>query len=132
MDSHSGCHSGWLEPLLERVAQDRGSCVGDSIEVVPCPTPSLTRTSSRGTTSASLTAGWKIYYQRDHFIRQSESPNIGELVRLKKRPGCRNFHWFLTDVYPDLYIPQDRPSLSGELYNVGTGYCVDYPGGWGP
>uniref|UniRef100_A0A4W5QAE2 Glycosyltransferase 2-like domain-containing protein n=1 Tax=Hucho hucho TaxID=62062 RepID=A0A4W5QAE2_9TELE len=23
MDSHCGCHSGWLEPLLERVAQDR-------------------------------------------------------------------------------------------------------------
>uniref|UniRef100_A0A4W5Q9S4 Glycosyltransferase 2-like domain-containing protein n=1 Tax=Hucho hucho TaxID=62062 RepID=A0A4W5Q9S4_9TELE len=36
MDSHCGCHSGWLEPLLERVAQDRCSCVGDSIEVVPC------------------------------------------------------------------------------------------------
>ena len=46
---------------------------------------------------------------------QSESPNITERLRLKKSLGCRNFHWFLSAVYPELYIPQDRPALSGEV-----------------
>lgn len=91
---------------------------------------------------------------------QSESPNITERLRLKRNLGCRNFHWYLTTVYPELYIPQDRPALSGEvahthtthsictthwqswqtdvshlcllkLYNVGTGSCADYPRGQG-
>lgn len=76
----------------------------------------------------------KIFYRRDtlaHFIRQSESPNITERLQLKRSLGCRNFHWYLTTVYPQLYIPQDRPALSGELYNVGTGSCADYPRGQG-
>ncbi|KAM9418562.1 polypeptide N-acetylgalactosaminyltransferase 15-like isoform 2-T2 [Salvelinus alpinus] len=215
MDSHCECHRGWLEPLLERVAQDRTRVVspiidvidwqtfqynatqwphrspalvgvvlaidrhffqsvggydpgmlfwgaehmelsirvwlcGGSMEVVPCsrvahlgrhhqpytlPDQDILQRNKIRIADTWLDAFRKIYYKRDtlaHFIRQSESPNITELVRLKKRLGCRNFHWFLTNVYPDLYIPQDRPSLSGELYNVGTGYCADYPGGRGP
>uniref|UniRef100_A0A3Q4BWV7 Polypeptide N-acetylgalactosaminyltransferase n=1 Tax=Mola mola TaxID=94237 RepID=A0A3Q4BWV7_MOLML len=66
----------------------------------------------------------KIFYRRDTL---SESPNITERLRLKRSLGCRNFHWYLTAVYPQLYVPQDRPALSGELYNVGTGSCADYP-----
>ncbi|XP_070970757.1 polypeptide N-acetylgalactosaminyltransferase 15-like [Oncorhynchus clarkii lewisi] len=242
MDSHCECHRGWLEPLLERVAQDRTRVVspiidvidwqtfqynatqwphrgvfdwrldfnwetlsqqenqdspvepvqspalvgvvlaidrhffqsvggydpgmlfwgaeqmelsirvwlcGGSMEVVPCsrvahlgrhhqpytlPDQDILQRNKIRIADTWLDAFRKIYYKRDtlaHFIRQSESPNITELVRLKKILGCRNFHWFLTNVYPDLYIPQDRPSLSGELYNVGTGYCADYPGGRG-
>ncbi|XP_053190689.1 polypeptide N-acetylgalactosaminyltransferase 15-like [Scomber japonicus] len=72
----------------------------------------------------------KIFYRRDtlaHFIRQSESPDITERLQLKKTLGCRNFQWYLTTVYPQLYIPQDRTGLSGELYNVGTSSCADYP-----
>uniref|UniRef100_A0A668VG32 Polypeptide N-acetylgalactosaminyltransferase n=1 Tax=Oreochromis aureus TaxID=47969 RepID=A0A668VG32_OREAU len=65
------------------------------------------------------------------FFVQSESPNITERLRLKRSLGCRNFHWFLTTVYPQLYIPQDRTALSGELYSVGTGRCADYPQGRG-
>lgn len=49
------------------------------------------------------------------FFVQSENPNITERLRLKRSLGCRNFHWFLTTVYPQLYIPQDRTALSGEV-----------------
>lgn len=51
---------------------------------------------------------------------KSESPNITERLRLKRGLGCRNFHWYLTTVYPQLYIPQDRPALSGEVENTRT------------
>lgn len=119
------------------------------MEVVPCsrvahldhhhlpyrfPEEQLQRNKIR-TADTWMDAYRNIFYRRDtlaHFIRQSENPNITERLRLKRSLGCRNFHWYLTTVYPQLYIPQDRPTLSGELYNVGTGSCADYPRGLGP
>ncbi|KAK2921225.1 polypeptide N-acetylgalactosaminyltransferase 15-like [Channa argus] len=244
MDSHCECHKGWLEPLLERVAQDRTRVVspiidvidwetfqynatqwpvrgvfdwrldfywesnpqlqdkdpdmdnkpvqspslggevlaidrhffqsvgsydpgmllwgaeqielsirvwscGGSMEVVPCSRvvhlnhhklpytfsdQELLQRNKIRIADTWMDAYSKIFYRRDtlaHFIRQSESPNIAERLQLKRRLGCRNFHWYLTTVYPQLYIPQDRPGLSGELYNVGTGSCADYSRGQG-
>ncbi|XP_069051154.1 polypeptide N-acetylgalactosaminyltransferase 15 [Lepisosteus oculatus] len=71
----------------------------------------------------------KIFYNRDvvaYFIKKAENFNCTERLQLRKRLGCKNFHSFLSDVHPELYLPQDRPGYSGELYNVGTGYCADY------
>ncbi|XP_029023023.1 polypeptide N-acetylgalactosaminyltransferase 15-like [Betta splendens] len=240
MDSHCECQRGWLEPLLERVAQDRtrvvspiidvidwqsfqynatqwpvrgvfdwklnfywesnshqpntddkplpspvlggevvaidrhffqsvGSydpgmllwgteqielsirvwCCGGSMEVVPCsrvahlnhyhlsysfPDQELLQRNKIRLADTWMDAYKKIFYRRDtfaHFLRQSESPNISKRLRLKRSLGCRNFRWYLTTVYPQLYIPQDRPGLSGELYNVATGSCADHPRGRG-
>ncbi|KAM3596017.1 uncharacterized protein V6R79_007014 [Siganus canaliculatus] len=242
MDSHCECHKGWLEPLLERVAQDRTRVVspivdvidwqtfqynatqwpvrgvfdwrldfhwesnpqlhgkdpavepaqspvlggevvaidrhffqsvgaydpgmllwgaeqielsirvwscGGSMEVVPCsrvahlvhhhvpyhfPDQDLLQRNKIRIADTWMDAYRKIFYRRDtlaHFVRQSETPNITERLRLKRSLGCRNFHWYLTTVYPQLYIPQDRAALSGELYNVGTGSCADNPRGQG-
>ncbi|XP_054462337.1 polypeptide N-acetylgalactosaminyltransferase 15-like [Anoplopoma fimbria] len=124
------------------------SC-GGTMEVVPCsrvahvdhhhlpyplPDQELLQRNKIRIADTWMDAYRKIFYRRDtlaHFIRQSESPNITERLRIKRSLGCRNFHWYLTSVYPQLYIPQDRPTLSGELYNVGTGSCADYPRGLG-
>nr|XP_020503720.1 polypeptide N-acetylgalactosaminyltransferase 15 [Labrus bergylta] len=122
------------------------SC-GGSMEVVPCsrvahvghhhlpyllPDQEVLQRNKIRVADTWMDAFRKIFYRRDtlaHFIRQSESPNITERLRLKRSLGCRNFHWYLTTVYPQLYIPQDRPALSGELYNVGTSSCADLPRG---
>ncbi|KAM9737304.1 polypeptide N-acetylgalactosaminyltransferase 15-like [Menidia menidia] len=122
------------------------SC-GGSMEVVPCsrvahlarrhlpyvfPDQDLLQRNKIRVADTWMDAYRKIFYRRDtlaHFIRQSESPNITERLRLKRSLGCRNFHWFLSTVYPQLYVPQDRPTLSGELYSAGTGSCADYRGG---
>ncbi|XP_041664050.1 polypeptide N-acetylgalactosaminyltransferase 15-like isoform X2 [Cheilinus undulatus] len=120
------------------------SC-GGSMEVVPCsrvahvdhhhlsyllPDQEVLQRNKIRIADTWMDAYRKIFYRRDtlaHFIRQSESPNITERLRLKRSLGCRTFHWYLTTVYPQLYIPQDRPAVSGELYNVGTGSCADLP-----
>uniref|UniRef100_A0A3B4YUG1 Polypeptide N-acetylgalactosaminyltransferase n=1 Tax=Seriola lalandi dorsalis TaxID=1841481 RepID=A0A3B4YUG1_SERLL len=119
------------------------SC-GGSMEVVPCsrvahldhhhlpyvfPDQELLQRNKIRIADTWMDAYRKIFYRRDTL---SESPNITERLRLKRSLGCRNFHWYLTAVYPQLYIPQDRPALSGELYNVGAGSCADYPRGQGP
>uniref|UniRef100_A0A3B3I3U8 Glycosyltransferase 2-like domain-containing protein n=1 Tax=Oryzias latipes TaxID=8090 RepID=A0A3B3I3U8_ORYLA len=207
MDSHCECHEGWLEPLLERVSQDRSRVVspvmdvidwktfqynatqwpvrgvfdwrldfywelnppnlkthlyfihhflviiqvftvnleqllefycqvwscGGSMEVVPCsrvahlsrhhlpyifPDQEMLRRNKIRVADIWMDAYKKIYYRRDtlaHLIKQSESPNIAERLRLKRSLGCRNFHWFLSTVYPQLYVPQDKLALSGEV-----------------
>ncbi|KAF3707578.1 Polypeptide N-acetylgalactosaminyltransferase 15 [Channa argus] len=179
MDSHCECHKGWLEPLLERVAQDRTRVVSPIIDVIDWETfqYNATQWPVRGVFDWRLDFYWESNPQLQdkdpdmdnkpvqspslggevlaidrHFFQsvgsydpgmllwgaeqielsiRSESPNIAERLQLKRRLGCRNFHWYLTTVYPQLYIPQDRPGLSGELYNVGTGSCADYSRGQG-
>ncbi|XP_038156166.1 polypeptide N-acetylgalactosaminyltransferase 15-like [Cyprinodon tularosa] len=123
------------------------SC-GGSMEVVPCsrvahlirkdlqsnvPDPDVIQRSKIQVADTWMDTFFrKIFYRRDtlaHFIRQSERPNITESLQLKRSLGCRSFRWFLSTAFPQLYIPQDRPGLSGELYNVGTGSCLDYTTG---
>ncbi|NXN90934.1 GLT15 acetylgalactosaminyltransferase, partial [Rhinopomastus cyanomelas] len=63
-------------------------------------------------------------------VKTSVGLYCSERLQLQKRLGCRNFQWFISNVYPELSPPEDTPRLSGKLYNTGTGFCADYqPGG---
>ncbi|NXM22719.1 GLT15 acetylgalactosaminyltransferase, partial [Ploceus nigricollis] len=55
-----------------------------------------------------------------------EKPDCSERLQLQKRLGCRNFQWFLSNVYPELSQPGDTTRFSGKLYNTGVGFCADY------
>lgn len=52
-------------------------------------------------------------------------PDCTERRKLQRRLGCRTFHWFLANVYPELYPSEHRPRFSGKLHNTGLGFCVD-------
>ncbi|NXD97783.1 GLT15 acetylgalactosaminyltransferase, partial [Chaetorhynchus papuensis] len=54
------------------------------------------------------------------------SPDCSERLQLQKRLGCRNFQWFVSNVYPELSQPGDTPRFSGKLYSTGVGFCADY------
>ncbi|NWI41798.1 GLT15 acetylgalactosaminyltransferase, partial [Picathartes gymnocephalus] len=53
-------------------------------------------------------------------------PDCSERLQLQKRLGCRNFQWFVSNVYPELSQPGETPRFSGKLYNTGVGFCADY------
>ncbi|NWT82147.1 GLT15 acetylgalactosaminyltransferase, partial [Lanius ludovicianus] len=55
-----------------------------------------------------------------------EKPDCSERLQLQKRLGCRNFQWFISNVYPELSQPGDTPRFSGKLYSTGVGFCADY------
>ncbi|XP_027638564.2 polypeptide N-acetylgalactosaminyltransferase 15 isoform X1 [Falco biarmicus] len=69
------------------------------------------------------------FYKQDtvaFLISKAEKPDCSERLQLQKRLGCRNFQWFVSNVYPELSQPEDAPSFSGKLYNTGVGFCADY------
>ncbi|XP_062458062.1 polypeptide N-acetylgalactosaminyltransferase 15 isoform X2 [Pezoporus occidentalis] len=69
------------------------------------------------------------FYKHDtvaFLISKAEKPDCSERLQLQKRLGCRNFQWFVSNVYPELSQPEDTPGFSGKLYNTGVGFCADY------
>ncbi|XP_061207016.1 polypeptide N-acetylgalactosaminyltransferase 15 isoform X1 [Neopsephotus bourkii] len=69
------------------------------------------------------------FYKHDtvaFLISKAEKPDCSERLQLQKRLGCRNFQWFVSNVYPELSQPEDTPGFSGRLYNTGVGFCADY------
>ncbi|XP_058688056.1 polypeptide N-acetylgalactosaminyltransferase 15 isoform X3 [Poecile atricapillus] len=69
------------------------------------------------------------FYKHDtvaFLISKAEKPDCSERLQLQKRLGCRDFQWFVSNVYPELSQPGDTPRFSGKLYNTGVGFCADY------
>ena len=38
---------------------------------------------------------------------QLDFGNVSERISLRKELGCKSFQWYLSTVYPDLYLPVD-------------------------
>lgn len=47
-------------------------------------------------------------------LSQTEKPDCTERLQLQRRLGCRMFHWFLANIYPELYPSEFRPRFSGK------------------
>ncbi|KAF5921850.1 hypothetical protein HPG69_013024 [Diceros bicornis minor] len=81
-------------------------------------------------------------------LSKAEKPDCTERLQLQRRLGCRMFHWFLANIYPELYPSECRPRFSGKarhdpekmrrkgrgwaaspgrnwLHNTGLGFCAD-------
>ncbi|XP_062970095.1 polypeptide N-acetylgalactosaminyltransferase 15 isoform X3 [Cynocephalus volans] len=58
-------------------------------------------------------------------LSKVEKPDCTGRLQLQRRLGCRTFHWFLANIYPELYPSERRPMFSGKLHNTGLGFCAD-------
>eukprot|EP00069_Balaena_mysticetus_P010944 bmy_20831T0 len=65
-------------------------------------------------------------------LSKAGKPDCTERQQLQRRLGCRTFHWFLANIYPELYPSERRPRFSGKarhdknkLHNTGLGFCAD-------
>ncbi|XP_053120331.1 polypeptide N-acetylgalactosaminyltransferase 3 [Hemicordylus capensis] len=70
-----------------------------------------------------------IFYRRNaeaaKIVKQKAYGDLSKRLELRQRLQCKNFTWYLSNVFPEVYIPDLNPPLSGFLRNVGRRACLD-------
>ncbi|XP_037349807.1 polypeptide N-acetylgalactosaminyltransferase 12 [Talpa occidentalis] len=69
----------------------------------------------------------ELYYHRNPHARLEPFGDVTERRQLREKLQCKDFRWFLENVYPELHVPEDRPGFFGMFQSKGLrGYCFDY------
>ncbi|XP_039188150.1 polypeptide N-acetylgalactosaminyltransferase 3 [Crotalus tigris] len=70
-----------------------------------------------------------IFYRRNteatKIVKQKSFGNLSKRHELKQQLQCKNFTWYLSNVFPEAYVPDLNPTLHGFLKNVGRRDCLD-------
>ncbi|NXR70414.1 GALT6 acetylgalactosaminyltransferase, partial [Rhadina sibilatrix] len=118
---------------------------GGQVEIIPCSVvghvfrsksphtfPKGTQVISRN--QVRLAEVWmdeykEIFYRRNQqasqMAREKTFGDIAERRRLRERLHCRNFTWYLQNVYPEMFVPDLTPTFYGAIKNEGTKSCLD-------
>ncbi|UJR25895.1 hypothetical protein I4U23_007243 [Adineta vaga] len=65
----------------------------------------------------------KYYYERFNYDL-GDYGDVSSRKLLRQKLQCKSFKWFLTEIYPEQFIPGDAVA-SGEIRSVGAAFCVD-------
>ncbi|XP_062893104.1 polypeptide N-acetylgalactosaminyltransferase 6-like [Mobula hypostoma] len=71
----------------------------------------------------------ELFYRRNQqaekMAREKTFGDLSERFQLKERLKCKNFTWYLQNIYPEIFIPDFSPIRYGAIKNKGTGSCLD-------
>ncbi|XP_029910813.1 polypeptide N-acetylgalactosaminyltransferase 6-like [Myripristis murdjan] len=148
LDSHCECFPGWLEPLLARIAENPTAVVwqcGGQLEIIPCSVVGhifrlkSPHTFPKGNSVVTrnlvrLAEVWMddykwIYYRMNRkaaaIARENTFGDVSGCLKIKEKLKCKNFTWYLNNVYPEAYVPELNPVMFGALKSSSSNLCVD-------
>ncbi|XP_052046070.1 polypeptide N-acetylgalactosaminyltransferase 15 [Apodemus sylvaticus] len=149
VDRHYFQNTGAYDPLLSLWGSEnlemsfKAWLCGGSVEILPCSRVGYiyqSQEASSGTdpevilrNKIRIAETWLSSFKETFYRHIPEAfalskvvkPDCTERLKLQRRLGCRTFHWFLANVYPELYPSEHRPRFSGKLHNNGFGLCAD-------
>ncbi|XP_076787542.1 polypeptide N-acetylgalactosaminyltransferase 15 isoform X3 [Arvicanthis niloticus] len=150
VDRHYFQNTGAYDPLLSLWGSEnlemsfKAWLCGGSVEIIPCSRvghvyqsqdasfrtdPDEVILRNKILIAETWLASFKETFYRQNpeafALRKVAKPDCTERLKLQRRLGCRTFHWFLANVYPELYPSEPRPRFSGKLHNTGFGLCAD-------
>uniref|UniRef100_A0A7E4ZXM1 Polypeptide N-acetylgalactosaminyltransferase n=1 Tax=Panagrellus redivivus TaxID=6233 RepID=A0A7E4ZXM1_PANRE len=117
---------------------------GGSIEIIPCSHVGhiyraghpYNMTSTRGNpdvhgyNSKRLADVWmddykRLFYRHRNSLQNSDAGNLTERKALRKNLNCENFSWYLKNITPYMFIPDENVKAHGYVRNQLTGLCLD-------
>ncbi|XP_038293870.1 polypeptide N-acetylgalactosaminyltransferase 6-like [Canis lupus familiaris] len=71
----------------------------------------------------------EIFYRRNmqaaKMAQEKSFGDISERLKLREQLHCHNFSWFLHNIYPEMFVPDLKPTLYGAIRNLGINQCLD-------
>ncbi|KAF7995163.1 hypothetical protein HCN44_004635 [Aphidius gifuensis] len=116
---------------------------GGSLETIPCsrvghifrnfhPYKFPNNKDTHGINTARLVHVWMDDYKRLFLLYHDEfkyvDDTIGDLserIKLRNNLKCKNFKWYLDNVYPEKFIPDENVIAYGRVKLRDTNYCLD-------
>ncbi|XP_077978531.1 polypeptide N-acetylgalactosaminyltransferase 13-like [Glandiceps talaboti] len=73
---------------------------------------------------------WMDEYKRFFYATRPDAQgrtygDVTERVKLRQRLNCKNFKWYLENVYPELSVPDENAYAWGECRNPSSNLCLD-------
>uniref|UniRef100_A0A914YR60 Polypeptide N-acetylgalactosaminyltransferase n=1 Tax=Panagrolaimus superbus TaxID=310955 RepID=A0A914YR60_9BILA len=117
---------------------------GGSIEIIPCShvghifraghpynmTSTLGEPDVHGFNSKRLADVWmddykRMYYRHRTNLEFADAGNLTERHNLRKRLKCKSFKWYLDNITPYMFIPDENVKAYGTVKNLQSELCLD-------
>ncbi|XP_076471914.1 putative N-acetylgalactosaminyltransferase 9 isoform X2 [Babylonia areolata] len=114
---------------------------GGSLEFIPCsrvghifrsshPYTFPGNKDTHGINSMRLAEVWmdeykRLFYTHRRDLLGQDYGDISERIELRKRLKCHSFKWYLDNVYPEKFIPDEKVHAWGMVRNPASNLCLD-------